>query len=93
MGGNLIMRFVSPTKTKAQIAAIATDTLNQRISAIEQVLKNSASVLDGVKLEELVNFSVPLTSQQSPDQIEDGVLLSYKDGKLVEETNLNGGTF
>ena len=87
------MRFTSPTKTKAQIANIAIDAVNARLSAIETKLKDSESILDGVALEELVNFSVPLTSQQSPDQIEDGVLLSYKDGKLVEETNLNGGTF
>ena len=87
------MKFVSPTKTKNQIANIAINALNARLSAIEKTLVDSASVLDGVKLEELVNFSVPLTSEQTRDQIEDGVLLSYKDGKLVEETSLNGGNF
>ena len=51
------------------------------------------NILDGVALEELTNFSVPLTGQQTPDQQQDGVLLGYKDGKLVEEPNLNGGTF
>lgn len=60
--------------------------LNERLAASEHIL-------DGVKLEELVNFDVPLLSAQSADQKTDGVLLAYKDGKLVEENNLNGGTF
>ena len=87
------MQVGTPQKTKKQIAAIANDAVNERLSAIEMVLKNSASVLDGVKLEELVNFSVPLTGEQRQDQLEDGVLLAYKDGKLVEESDLNGGAF
>ena len=87
------MKFVSPTKTKNQIENIAINALNARLSAIEKTLVDSSSVLDGVRLEELVNFAVPLTSQQTRDQLEDGVLLSYKDGELVEETSLNGGTF
>ena len=61
--------------------------------ALDNRLKASEYILDGVKLEELVNFAVPLTSQQTPDQIHDGVLLGYKDGKLVEEPDLNGGSF
>jgi hypothetical protein len=56
-------------------------------------LNPASAILDGVSLEELVNFAVPLSSQQTPDQIHDGVLLGYKDGKLVEETSLNGGEF
>lgn len=56
-------------------------------------LQGSQHILDGVSLEELVNFDVPLLSAQSADQQNDGVLLSYKDGKLVEENNLNGGSF
>ena len=87
------MKFMSPAKTKTQIENIAINALNARLSAIERTLVDSASVLDGVQLEELVNFAVPLTSQQTPDQLEDGILLSYKDGKLVEERDLNGGTF
>jgi hypothetical protein len=60
---------------------------------LDDRLAKSEYILDGVKLEELVNFDVPLLSAQSADQQSDGVLLSYKDGKLVEENNLNGGTF
>ena len=56
-------------------------------------LDPASAILDGVSLEELTNFAVPLTSQQTPDQLHDGVLLGYKDGRLVEETDLNGGTF
>ena len=84
---------MSPGKSKTEIATIASDALNARLSAIEQQLDKSKNVLDGVALEELVNFSVPLTSQQTEDQLQDGVLLAYKDGKLVEEHDLNGGTF
>lgn len=51
------------------------------------------NILDGVALEELINFDVPLLSAQTLDEKEDGVLLAYKDGKLVEEKNLNGGEF
>jgi hypothetical protein len=60
---------------------------------LDDRLAKSEYILDGVKLEELVNFDVPLLSAQSADQQSDGVLLSYKDGKLVEENNLNGGSF
>jgi hypothetical protein len=61
--------------------------------ALDNRLKSAEHILDGVALEELVNFAVPLTSQQTPDQIHDGVLLGYKGGKLVEEPDLNGGSF
>jgi hypothetical protein len=87
------MKFLSPGRTKTQIAIIATEALDSRINAIEKKLTDSANVLDGVALEELVNFAVPLSSEQRTDQLQDGVLLSYKDGQLVEETDLNGGTF
>ena len=60
---------------------------------LDDRLQGSQHILDGVTLEELVNFDVPLLSAQSADQQNDGVLLSYKDGKLVEENNLNGGSF
>ena len=56
-------------------------------------LNPSSAILDGVSLEELTNFAVPLSSQQSQDQIHDGIILGYKDGKLVEEKELNGGSF
>lgn len=62
------------------------DLISQRLSAYQ-------NILDGVSLEELTNFDVPLLSAQTVDEQEDGVLLSYKDGKLVEEKNLNGGEF
>ena len=92
------MQLVSPQKTKKQIDAIIarndiTQSLLDRLSAVELKLQNSSNVLDGVSLEELVNFAVPLSSEQRADQLEDGVLLAYKDGKLVEEVDLNGGTF
>jgi len=87
------MKFTSPSKSKLEIANIAVEALNSRLSSIETKLKDSESVLDGVSLEELVNFAVPLTSQQTPDELQDGVLLSYKDGKLMPEKDLNGGTF
>lgn len=92
------MQLISPQKTKKQIDAIIarndiTQSLLDRLSAVEQKLRNSSDVLDGVSLEELVNFAVPLSSEQRADQLEDGVLLAYKDGKLVEEVDLNGGTF
>lgn len=87
----------APPKSKTQINTQITDLINEmiaaRLSAVEAKLLKSAAVLDGVSLEELVNFSIPLTAQQTPDQIHDGVLLAYKDGKLVEETDLNGGSF
>ena len=92
------MQLVSPQKTKKQIDAIiakndTTQLLLARLSAIEQKLDQSSNVLDGVSLEELLNFAVPLSSEQRADQLQDGVLLSYKDGKLVEEVDLNGGSF
>jgi hypothetical protein len=87
------MKFLSPGRSRIEIANIAVSALNARISAIETKLKDSENILDGVALEELVNFSVPLSGEQRQDQLDDGILLSYKDGKLVEETNLNGGSF
>jgi len=87
----------SPQKTKSQIdvqvIARIDSMVTNRLNAIEAKLLASANVLDGVNLEELMNFSVPLTGAQTPEQLHDGVLLGYKDGKLVEETDLNGGTF
>ena len=72
-------------------------SLDEVIIAVRKELNDrlakSEHILDGVKLEELVNFDVPLLSAQSADQQNDGILLSYKDGKLVEENNLNGGSF
>lgn len=72
-------------------------SLDEVIIAVRKELNDrlakSEYILDGVKLEELVNFDVPLLSAQSADQQNDGILLSYKDGKLVEENNLNGGSF
>jgi hypothetical protein len=62
------------------------DLISQRLSAYQ-------NILDGVSLEELTNFDVPLLSAQTVDEREDGVLLSYKDGKLMEEKSLNGGEF
>lgn len=86
-----------PPKSKSQMNIQITELVDAlvvaRLNAIEATLKSSAGVLDGVKLEELMNFSVPLTSEQTSDQLHDGVLLGYKDGKLVEETDLNGGSF
>lgn len=74
-----------------------TVSLDEVILAVRKELNDrlakSEHILDGVTLEELVNFDVPLLSAQSADQQNDGVLLSYKDGKLVEENNLNGGSF
>ena len=92
------MIIISPQKTKKQLDTIiekndTTQLLLNRLSAVEQMLNQSSNILDGVSLEELVNFAVPLSSEQRADQLEDGVLLAYKDGKLVEEVDLNGGTF
>lgn len=91
------MQLVSPQKTKKQIDAQIVDNITQlvfaRLSAVEQKIQLSSNILDGVSLEELVNFAVPLSSEQRQDQLQDGVLLAYKDGKLVEEADLNGGTF
>jgi hypothetical protein len=60
---------------------------------VDQKLAQYKDLLDGVSLEELTNFNVPLTGQQTPEELKDGILLGYKDGKLVEETDLNGGQF
>lgn len=62
-------------------------------NALDARLKPSEYILDGVKLEELINADLPPLSSQTPDQLQDGILLSYKDGKLVQEDVLNGGTF
>lgn len=87
----------APPKTKTQITNQVVEQIDlliaARLSALEIKLKGADKILDGVSLEELTNFSVPLTGQQNADQRHDGVLLGYKDGKLVEETDLNGGTF
>lgn len=87
------MQFVAVSKTKGQITTIVNDLVASRLNAIEDKLLRAESIMDGVSLEELVNFSVPLSSHQTSSQLHDGVLLGYKDGKLVEENNLNGGTF
>jgi len=87
------MQFVTTSKTKGQITTIVNDMVSARLSAIEEKLAIAAATLDGVSLEELLNFSVPLSSKQTPDQLKDGILLGYKNGKLVEEKDLNGGTF
>lgn len=87
----------SPPKTRSQIDVQVIERIDSmvvaRLNAIEAKLLASKNVLDGVNLEELMNFSVPLTSEQTSDQLHDGVLLGYKDGKLVEEKDLNGGNF
>jgi hypothetical protein len=87
----------APPKTKTQITAQVIDTINElislRLSAVEAKLNSAVSILDGVSLEELTNFSVPLSSKQTPDQLKDGILLGYRNGKLVEEKDLNGGIF
>jgi hypothetical protein len=72
--------------TKSDVADYINEIITERLSAYE-------NILDGVSLEELTNFDVPLLSAQTADEREDGILLSYKDGKLMEETNLNGGEF
>lgn len=72
--------------TSSDIEHIVHDIITQRLSGYQ-------NILDGIALEELINFDVPLLSAQTPDEKEDGVLLAYKDGKLVEEKNLNGGEF
>lgn len=87
----------APPKTKTQINSQVIQQIDlliaARLSALEIKLNGTEKILDGVSLEELTNFSVPLTGQQTEQQRHDGVLLGYKDGKLVEETDLNGGTF
>lgn len=80
------MIFISPTVNLVDIENLIHGIITQRLSG-------SANILDGVSLEELTNFDVPLLSAQTLDEKEDGVLLAYKDGKLVEEKSLNGGEF
>jgi hypothetical protein len=79
------MRFTNIV-TKSDVADYINEIITERLSAYE-------NILDGVSLEELTNFDVPLLSAQTAEEREDGILLSYKDGKLMEETNLNGGEF
>jgi hypothetical protein len=79
------MRFTNII-TKSDVQDYINEIITERLSAY-------ANILDGVALEELTNFDVPLLSAQTPEEREDGILLSYKDGKLVEETDLNGGEF
>lgn len=91
------MQFASPAKSKkqleAQIQNVVYDLILARLSAVETTLSASSAVLDGVSLEELVNFAIPLSTSQDPEMNKDGILLGYKDGKLVEEHDLNGGKF
>lgn len=79
------MRFTNII-TKADVEGYINEIITERLSAY-------GNILDGVSLEELTNFDVPLLSAQTLDEREDGILLSYKDGKLVEEKDLNGGEF
>jgi hypothetical protein len=79
------MRFTNII-SKSDVADYINEIITERLSAYE-------NILDGVSLEELTNFDVPLLSAQTAEEREDGILLSYKDGKLMEETNLNGGEF
>jgi hypothetical protein len=72
--------------TRADVEGYINEIITERLSAY-------GNILDGVSLEELTNFDVPLLSAQTPDEREDGILLAYKDGKLVEEKDLNGGEF
>jgi hypothetical protein len=79
------MRFTNIV-TKSDVEDYINEIISERLSAY-------SNILDGVSLEELTNFDVPLLSAQTPEEREDGILLSYKDGKLMEENNLNGGEF
>jgi hypothetical protein len=79
------MRFTNII-VRADVEQYINEIITERLSSYE-------NILDGVSLEELTNFDVPLLSAQTLDEREDGLLLSYKDGKLVEEKNLNGGEF
>ena len=79
------MRFTNVV-VRADVEQYINEIITERLSSYE-------NILDGVSLEELTNFDVPLLSAQTLDEREDGLLLSYKDGKLVEEKNLNGGEF
>lgn len=91
------MYYGKDTKIMPQVYSTPTlsrSTINAMIQQmIEQKLQQYKNILDGVALEELTNFDVPLLSAQTPDEKVDGVLLGYKDGKLVEEKDLNGGSF
>lgn len=78
--------YSPPAISKAAIMALIQKLIDQRLDQYK-------GILDGVALEELTNFDVPLLSAQTTDEKEDGIILSYKDGKLVEEKDLNGGEF
>jgi hypothetical protein len=78
--------YSPPSISKASIMSLVQ-------KAIDDKLAQYKNILDGVALEELTNFDVPLLSAQTTDEKVDGVLLGYKDGKLVEEKDLNGGEF
>jgi len=94
------MRFTTIT-TRSELNKKVSELINNNNSLVKQSIDDLisqrlsayANILDGVSLEELTNFDVPLLSAQTPEEREDGILLSYKDGKLMEETNLNGGEF
>lgn len=94
------MRFTTVT-TRSELNKKVAELINNNNSLVKQSIDDLisqrlsayANILDGVALEELTNFDVPLLSAQTPEEREDGILLSYKDGKLVEENNLNGGEF
>jgi len=79
------MRFTNII-VRSDVEQFIHEIITERLSAY-------GNILDGVALEELTNFDVPLLSAQTPDEREDGILLAYKDGKLVEEKDLNGGEF
>jgi hypothetical protein len=57
--------------------------------ALNERLKPAEHILDGVSLEELVNYDIPPLSSE----VESGVILSYRDGKIVKNEVLNGGVF
>ena len=94
------MRFTTVT-TRSEVNKKVSEWINANNSLVKQSIDDLisqrlsayANILDGVALEELTNFDVPLLSAQTAEEREDGILLSYKDGKLVEENNLNGGAF
>lgn len=75
-----------PSLSKSSIENIIKTMIDKRLEPYK-------NILDGVSLEELTNFNVPLLSAQTPEEKKDGVLLGYKDGQLVEENDLNGGNF
>lgn len=73
---------------------VTMDDIRKEIQkALDDRLKPAEYILDGVSLEELVNYDIPPLSSQSPDQVDDGIILSYKDGKIVQNDVLNGGVF